>query len=433
MKNVPFFKSTAYGNNFVIVDETHTPILTEAEKSDFAYQATNINYGVGSDNFLVIQPCKPKILRRIHKARRYWNELPEAKTADYIFRMFEPDGKEAFCCANGLLCIAQYLNHRYGIESAQVMTEIPTATPKVVSIGTHPQNGTNWANLGHPRRISPKIADLSVTNPYDDVIDIIENIKITFRAHDLTPFSHEHSLKISGYLVFTGEPHLVVFSGNGFSLKQLPEMLFISSYQDSSKRQKVEKRVAFGSWLVHHIGTYLNKHYTHVFPEGMNINFVRIDKDGGALEFRCFERGINRETLACGTGALAVSFVARQLKLVETNKMVLWPHRCRWHDPEAQIIVNEDKKGWHLYGDPVMLFDGVFAFQKTLNQKKTAMSFEKPRPSRRFNLRHQSFDMRFLRLMKQRIIPFGSVSPMEGIGKASGHIMINRPYEELNL
>jgi diaminopimelate epimerase len=433
MKNVPFFKSTAYGNNFVIVDETHTPILKEPEKSGFAYQATNINYGIGSDNFLIIQSCKPEILKSIHKTRRYWDEFPDAKTADYIFRMFEPDGVEAFCCANGLLCIAQYLNYRYGIESAQVMTEIPTSKPKVVSIGTHLKSGTNWANLGHPRRISPKIADLSVTNPYDSVIDIIENIKITFRAHDLAPFSPEHSLKISGYLVFTGEPHLIVFSDNGFSLKQLPEMIFISSCQDSSKMEKVEKRVTFGSWLVHHIGNYLNKHYTHVFPAGMNINFVRVDKDAGSLEFRCFERGINRETLACGTGALAVSFVARQLNLVETDKIILWPHRCRWHDPEAQILVNKDRKGWLLHGNPVRLFEGVYAFPKMGTDPKNTLSFGKPYPGRKFNTGNPSLLMRFMRTSGQRLIQFGSISPMESIRKASGHVTINRYYEELNL
>ena len=211
MKNVPFFKSTAYGNNFVIVDETHMPILTEPEKSGFAYQATNVNYGVGSDNFLIIQSCTSDILRNINKARLYWDELPDARTADYIFRMFEPNGVEAFCCANGLLCIAQYLKSRYSIESARVMTEIPTPKPKIVSIGTRSNNRTHWANLGHPRRISSEMADVSVLKSYNDIIDIIENIKITFRAHDLAPFSHAHSMMISGYLVFTGEPHLVIF------------------------------------------------------------------------------------------------------------------------------------------------------------------------------------------------------------------------------
>ncbi len=378
MKNVPFFKSTSYGNNFVIVDETHTPILTEPEKSGFAYQATNVNYGIGSDNFLIIQPCKPEILREIHRARHYWDDLPDVKTADYIFRMFEPNGVEAYCCANGLMCIAQYLNKRYGIESARIMTEIPTATPKVVSIGTHPESGTNWANLGHPRRISAKIANPSITNPYDEVIDAIKNIKITFRAHDLAPFSQVHSLKISGYLVFAGEPHLVNFSDNGFSLKQVPDMIFTSSCQDNSKMEKVEKRVTFGSWLVHHIGTYLNKRYTDIFPVGMNINFVKVNKEAGALEFRSFERGINRETLACGTGAWAVSFVSRRLNLVDSKSIILWPHRCRWNDPEAQIFVNEDKGGWLLYGKPIMLFEGAFAFQKSLNEQKTTFSFGKP-------------------------------------------------------
>ena len=36
MKDVPILKYTSYGNNFVIVDETQEPILTEAEKSEFA-------------------------------------------------------------------------------------------------------------------------------------------------------------------------------------------------------------------------------------------------------------------------------------------------------------------------------------------------------------------------------------------------------------
>jgi len=419
MKNVPFFKSTSYGNNFVIVDETHSPILKEPEKSAFAYQATNINYGVGSDNFLIIQSCKPEILSRIHKVRHYWDNLPDAKSADYIFRMFEPNGVEAFSCANGLLCIAQYLNHRYGIESAQVMTEIPTSTPKVVSIGTHPKNGTNWANLGHPRRISPKIADPTATTPYDDVIDTIENIRIRFRAHDLAPFSQEHSLKISGYLVFTGEPHLVIIFDNGFSFKQLSDLIFISSYQNNTIPEKVEKRVAFGSWLVHHIGTYLNKHYAHVFPAGMNINFVKVDKKAGALEMRCFERGINRETLACGTGALAVSFVARRLNLVKTNRVVLWPHLCRWNDPEAQILVNEDREGWLFHGPPVMLFEGVFAFQNTLKKQNTTFGIKKPLQSRELNLHNQSFLMRFLHIAHQRSAPFGGVSFMGSIAKIS--------------
>ena len=54
MRRIPIYKYTSYGNNFVIVDETQGTILTESEKSRFAYPATNANFGVGADNFLVI-------------------------------------------------------------------------------------------------------------------------------------------------------------------------------------------------------------------------------------------------------------------------------------------------------------------------------------------------------------------------------------------
>ena len=69
MKSVPIAKYTSYGNNFVILDETQKSVLTESEKTRFAYQATNINFGVGSDNFLVIQPFRPDILEEINNAR----------------------------------------------------------------------------------------------------------------------------------------------------------------------------------------------------------------------------------------------------------------------------------------------------------------------------------------------------------------------------
>ena len=375
MKEVPILKYTSYGNNFVIVDETQEPVLTEAEKSKFAYQATDINYGVGSDNFLVIQSCNLETLTDINSNRHYWDKAPDSKNADYIFRMFEPDGVEAFCCANGLMCIANYLNNRDDNGAAGKPTEIPTATPNVVSIGTLSNNGTSWANMGHPRRIPLEIANPSGTIPYDDTIDTICDIKIGFRKHDLTPFSQQRALKISGYLVFTGEPHMVIFPDTDFSIKELSKLLFISSQKNSSQTKNAEERVAFGSWLVDHIGNHLNREYAHLFPAGINVNFVCEDKLRGALEYRCFERGIFRETLACGTGALAVSFVTRRLNQSNTDQTVLWPHRSRWHDPHAQILVQEDKTGWMLYGNPVILFEGAFLFQTNPNDQRDSSVF----------------------------------------------------------
>lgn len=375
MKEVPILKYTSYGNNFVIVDETQEPVLAEAEKSKFAYQATDINYGVGSDNFLVIQPCNLETLSDINNNRHYWDKAPDSKNADYIFRMFEPNGVEAFCCANGLMCIANYLNNRYGIESTRIMTEIPTPTPNVVSVGTLSNNGTSWANMGHPRPMPLELVNPIGTIPYDEIIDTIRDIKIGFRRHDLAPFSKQRALEISSYLVFTGEPHMVIFPDTDFSIKELSKLLFISSQKNTSQIENAEERISFGSWLVDHIGNYLNREYARLFPAGINVNFVREDKPSGALEYRCFERGIFRETLACGTGALAVSFVARQLNQLKTEQTILWPHRSRWHDPHAQILVQEDKTGWMLYGNPVILFEGAFLFKTNRNEQRDRSVF----------------------------------------------------------
>ena len=86
MKNIPFVKYTCYGNNFVIIDETVSPVLSEEEKSQFAHYATNVSFGIGCDNLLVIQRCTDEILSKIDTARGYWENMPASSDAEFVFR-----------------------------------------------------------------------------------------------------------------------------------------------------------------------------------------------------------------------------------------------------------------------------------------------------------------------------------------------------------
>jgi diaminopimelate epimerase len=360
---VPFFKYTANGNNFLIVDETRRPLLQESEKSAFAVLATNLHFGVGADGVIFLQPSQPSVLGEINAVRKYWKVRPSYSAAQWLFRIFEPNGSESFSCGNGLMCVANYLNARYGIGSARILTQLPGQKPISVTIGRGSWPGAYWAAMGKPRRVPKAIADPSHLRPLLADVDAVEDLQITFRAHDLHPFSDQTALTLKGYLVYTGEPHLVVFVHDGLSIAALGKLLFGSPEASLRIEGKVERRIVIGSWLIHHIGAHLNKNYRSVFPYGINVDFVQIPDRADTIEYRCFERGINKETLACGTGALAVAVVCRQLNLVKAPKVAVWPSRCRWHYPEAAIIVEEARSKWKITSCPRALIAGVFQLE----------------------------------------------------------------------
>ncbi len=66
---------------------------------------------------------------------------------------------------------------------------------------------------------------------------------------------------------------------------------------------------------IHRLGAAIRHHQD--FPQGINVNFVEV-LDRHTLWQRTFERGVEGETLACGTGAVASSVISALLGKVET-------------------------------------------------------------------------------------------------------------------
>ncbi len=97
-----------------------------------------------------------------------------------------------------------------------------------------------------------------------------------------------NGLKVITHFVNTGVPHTVL-------ILDTPEEL---------EKQDVVSR-----------GRELRYH-SRFSPAGTNVNFVAL-LGQGAMAIRTYERGVEDETLACGTGATAVALVAAAKGLVE--------------------------------------------------------------------------------------------------------------------
>jgi diaminopimelate epimerase len=85
-------------------------------------------------------------------------------------------------------------------------------------------------------------------------------------------------------------------------------------------------------------------------PEGANADYAA--KIPGGLAMRTWERGVEGETLACGTGAVAVAFLARELLGIPV------PVRILTRGGQA-LHVGEDSFGWWLRGEARTVYRGV--------------------------------------------------------------------------
>ncbi len=118
------------------------------------------------------------------------------------------------------------------------------------------------------------------SNQYNAWITATETVRLRM----LAPQEFRNNIEIEGLIchsVNTGSPHAIIFT---------------SDLQTAS---------------VTGTGRAI-RHRNDIFPEGTNVNFIEITSPD-SLSIRTFERGVEDETLACGTGSVAAALMSHLL------------------------------------------------------------------------------------------------------------------------
>jgi diaminopimelate epimerase len=136
----------------------------------------------------------------------------------------------------------------------------------------------------------PRMQFEALDHVYD--ADVSED-RVTLTMKDVGPLSRKKMMKIRGnllhyYFIDTGSPHVVI------------PLDFWGSTPRSLESVQVES-----------IGRTIREHNSFA-PDGTNVNFIKLSKDR-TVHFRTYERGVEAETFACGTGSIAAAFVAHKI------------------------------------------------------------------------------------------------------------------------
>lgn len=91
--------------------------------------------------------------------------------------------------------------------------------------------------------------------------------------------------------------------------------------------------------------------------EGANVNFVE-RLSGDVFKVRTYERGVEDETLSCGTGVTAVAIALHKMEKLQKNKVSLMTP-----GGALQVQFDVDEKGYsnvYLEGPATLVFKGVW-------------------------------------------------------------------------
>lgn len=271
---IPFTKMHGTGNDFVVFDGITRPVTLTPDK---IRRLADRHYGIGCDQVLLV-------------------ERPEARGADFRYRIFNADGGEVEQCGNGARCFVRFVRDKRLTTKDEIAVETLSGMiyPRLEA------DGNVSVNMGVPR-FEP--ADV----PFEaDAREIVYDLKV-----------QDRTLKVS--VLSLGNPHAV---------QVVPD---VDVAPVNTEGPQIERHPRF--------------------PRRVNAGYMQI-VDRRHIRLRVFERGAG-ETLACGSGACAAVVTGRQRGLLDDKVEVNLPGgtlRVSW--------VGEAQPVW-MAGPAVTVFEGT--------------------------------------------------------------------------
>lgn len=173
--------------------------------------------------------------------------LERSNLADFKMRYFNSDGSEGEMCGNGARCIAKFA-HLLGVAGERMRFETIAGIHEAIIVG---------------EEVRVMFPDLNLNS---------------FKLHQKHDFGFG---TVEYHFATVGVPHVVIFREDVESMDN-------------------ETLLNWGRKI---------RYAFDVFPKGTNVNFVKV-VGPSRIVIRTYERGVENETLACGTGSIASSIVS---------------------------------------------------------------------------------------------------------------------------
>ncbi len=229
--------------------------------------------------------------------------IMKSNDADFRMRMFNADGSEAEMCGNGIRCFAKYVYDHGMTDSKRISVETPAG---IKHLDLHIKNkkvDSVRVDMGEPILQRERI-------PMQGAPGMVINETLLL----------EDGVKFEITAVSMGNPHVIIYVED---VKNFP---------------------------VHKYGPMVENH--HLFPNRTNVEFVQIVSPDEVIQ-RTWERG-SGETLACGTGASAVTVAG--VLTGRTGRR----NRVRLNGGDLETEWREDDNHVFLTGPAVEVFQGVW-------------------------------------------------------------------------